>query len=108
MFVPIFPWVKTLGVWPFFHEPHGTFEVLLAYCPSDDDVDLQLVFACHKGDVSTLERLLKAPRDPHVRFETLGKLGAKKEGNLGMSCVSMYVCVCVCMGIYDIYIYIYI
>ena len=50
-------------------------EVFLAYCPRDDPLDLQMVFACHKGDVSTLERLLKAPRDPHVTFDTLGKPG---------------------------------
>eukprot|EP00435_Cladocopium_sp_Y103_P029712 s982_g7.t1 len=46
--------------------------VFLAYCPSDEPLDMQLVFACQKGDVKTLEQLLKAPRDPEVTVNTLG------------------------------------
>lgn len=74
----------------------GVVEVFLSYCPSDDPLDLQLVFACHKGDLSTLERLLKAPRDPIVTFDTLGKLGAMilkgaKRGESGDIMVSMYI-----------------
>ena len=100
-----------------FHIVPGVVEVFLSYCPSDDPLDLQLVFACHKGELSTLERLLKAPRDPIVTFDTLGTLGGMilkgaKRGESGDIMVSMYIYIYafnyMFYGYTHMYIYIYV